>query len=187
MPRTEVGASCVQRVAVVLFVFAHIYSVLTELAVIRLTLASALVDNLVTVAFPIADMNSDIVSTVLVMIDIFELIMIKMMARCTILAWLALALIYIDITIASEVVLHTLHHRALLLVLLDVGGVVLRASVAAILADAVGEAVDTCALVRVVRDRRLRRRVGACGAIGAWLALTLVNVDVAITAEFGVL
>ena len=52
-----------------------------------------------------------------------------------------------------------------------------------VLTDAVREASDTRALVRVVRDRGLRGGVGAGGAVLARVALALVDVNVAVAGE----
>jgi len=71
----------IEVIAVVFFVFTHVDRVLTELTIIRLTRASAVIDDLTTVAHPVAE---------------------SLVARCVVHAWIADALVNVDIAVATE-------------------------------------------------------------------------------------
>jgi hypothetical protein len=118
----------VQWVTVVLVVAAHINLDLTELAFVGFPLARADVHHLHTVTLPFAH---------------------TLVTRRIVQARFACALVHIQITVAAEVASGALSHGALVGVLSDERGIVLRACVAAVRTDTVGEAVDAGASVGV--------------------------------------
>jgi hypothetical protein len=93
---TEMVACGVEVVAVIFLVPTHVDWVLAELPIIRLTLTSALINDLTAVTHPVA----------------------QVLVACSVVhAWIADALIHVDITVATERgivrVVIALHHSAL--------------------------------------------------------------------------
>jgi hypothetical protein len=93
---TKMVACGVEVVTVIFLIPTHINRVLAELPIIRLTLTSALIDDLTAVTRPVA----------------------QVLVACGVVhAWIADALVHIDITVATERgiirIVIALHHSAL--------------------------------------------------------------------------
>ena len=98
VPWSKMVARCVQRIAVILVVGAHLDRVLAELAVISLSLAGTEVENLDAVALPGTDL---------------------LVAGGVVQARLAGALVHVDVTVPAHVRAGAFCHDALFCVLLD--------------------------------------------------------------------
>jgi len=81
LTRPQVMACGVEVVTIVFLIFADVDRMLTELTVICLTLACAVVDNLKAVAHPVAD---------------------RLMTSCIVHARIADAFVHVDIAVATE-------------------------------------------------------------------------------------
>ena len=92
---TEMVACGVEVVAVIFLVPTHVDWMLAELPIIRLTLTSALIDDLTAVTHPVTN---------------------RLVTGAVVHAWIADALVHVDITVATERgivrVIIALHHSA---------------------------------------------------------------------------